>query len=356
MAIQGMRKLENSFSQTEPSGTGVDGPLPDNAGAYGWPAETARESKAEPTGRARTQADGAEGGGRVIDRPRAPGDEDPSGLTIQQVFTATRQFIIYEADDQVRYMLPDNYEVAKELRKKVADLGGLRASIDNLRADKALRPDDKMRAARETAWALTLALEHEPPPPTAVAAGEFNDPKDILTRVDTRLRSLVKSHHRKRYVLANLTAFLAIEAFLIIAVLALNALPIPKMAAVPNYAMYGMFGALGAFLSVITRVGSIDVDLNLDRWEHVFAGVTRILIGVIGAVVIGLALDSRFIDPTFGSPWAPNLIADRMAMYFLFAFLAGFSESLVPNLLRRGDQAAGGTDKQHGPIVETMKP
>jgi hypothetical protein len=49
----------------------------------------------------------------------------------------------------------------------------------------------------------------------------------------------------------------------------------------------------------------------------------------------------------------------RLALYLLLSFIAGFSESLVPNLLRRGEQATGGSEKQNtadDPIVKDMKP
>jgi len=120
---------------------------------------------------------------------------------------------------------------------------------------------------------------------------------------------------------------------------------------------------------VLTGIRSVDLDLNLTKWEHVFSGATRIMIGVIGALVIGLALDSRLIDPTFGfhetavsaaqPPGALGALDKHVAMYLIFAFLAGFSESLVPNLLRKSEQTAGGIEKPASTkdaIVQDMKP
>jgi hypothetical protein len=114
-------------------------------------------------------------------------------------------------------------------------------------------------------------------------------------------------------------------------------------------------------------IRSIDVNLDLKAWEHVYSGATRIFIGVIGAWVVGLALDSNLVDPTFGSmedtmPTDPSGGSSELppttAMYLIFAF-AGFSESLVPNLLRRGEQAAGGDERSEAadePIVQKMQP
>lgn len=296
--------------------------------------------------------------GTEITRPLQVGQKDASGAEITNIYASTRQFVIYEAGLQVRYLLPCDFATAKTLRSKIAELGGLRASIEDWRCDPSLSPNEKMRAARETAWALALAFEND----KAEAAGE---PKEILTRVDARLRSLVRSHYRKRYCLANLCAFGAIETILLVLSIALVQFGRDVLY---QYAVYAMFGGLGAFLSVITGIRSIEIDVNLSRWEHIFAGTTRILIGVIGAVVIGLALDSRFIDPTFGgnadgvSPAGvpeSGAIAPRYALKLILAFVAGFSESLAPNLLRRGEQTVANSPKQDlpdAPIVKDMKP
>jgi hypothetical protein len=303
--------------------------------------------------------DAATGGkDKEIRNPPHRGDTDANGFKIETVFASTRYFVVYEADNQVRYILPDDYEFARALRRRIADLGGLRASIEDLRADPSLSLNEKTRAAREIAWALAQAFEDETSPPS-------DKPKEILARVDARLRSLVKSHYRKRYVLANLAAFAVIEVILILLAIGFGhwwTLP-ESLSALHRYAIYGACGALGAFLSVITGIRSIDVDIDLKKWEHIFAGATRILIGVVGALVIGLALDSKFIDPTLGGEPSTSPVNGsldrRLALYLMFAFIGGFSESLVPNLLRKGEQTAGGTEGQstpNDPIVKGMKP
>jgi hypothetical protein len=262
-------------------------------------------------------------------------------------------------------MLPQNYELAKELRQRIADLGGLRASIEDLRNHSSFaHSNEAVRAGRELAWALTQAFEDESDPPS-------ERPKEILTRVDARLRSLVKSHYRKKYVIANLVAFAAIEVVLLLtAAITGHAALAGNMGALQRYSLYAAFGGLGAFLSVITGIRSVDVDINLKTWEHIFAGATGILIGVVGAVVVALALDSALIDPTFGSNAQPSAadakpnvgvsgLERKLALSLIFAFIGGFSESFVPNLLRRGEQAAGASEKANSssdPIVKYMTP
>ena len=65
-------------------------------------------------------------------------------------------------------------------------------------------------------------------------------------------------HYRKRYVLANLAAFIAVVRHICFAaaleVRQLNAGHLPIL---HHYAIYAAFGALGAFLPVITGIRSV---------------------------------------------------------------------------------------------------
>jgi hypothetical protein len=111
-------------------------------------------------------------------------------------------------------------------------------------------------------------------------------------------------------------------------------------------------------------IRSLDMDIDLRGWEHVFAGAIRIFIGVIGAIIVALAIDSNLLNPDFSADAGANTGANAdantganagrlsVAVYFFLSFLAGFSETLVPNLLRRGEQASGAsgnTDRNSSP-------
>ncbi len=289
----------------------------------------------------------------------AIGGLDPNGATVTCIHAATRRYVVYEAGSQVRFLLPDDYKVGRLMRRRVAPLGGLRASIEGLRSDAAIGAPERARAGRELAWALGEAFEDEDD-------ATSDQPKQVLARVDARLRSLVKSQYRRQYVIGNIKAFALLEAGLLV-VLALSSSGVGDSPVTHDYAAYAVCGALGAFLSVISSIRTLDFDLNLTTWEHVFAGATRIMIGVIGAWVVALALNSALVDPTFGgqgravAAGARDVLTTREAMYLFLCFIAGFSESLVPNLLRRGEEAAVGEGASSapsvtGPIMRDMKP
>jgi tetrahydromethanopterin S-methyltransferase subunit G len=108
-----------------------------------------------------------------------------------------------------------------------------------------------------------------------------------------------------------------------------------ELDAVGRYAGYCIFGAFGALFSVASRIDSIDFRLDIGRWEYFVGGLTRIGIGVIAGIVIGLVLNSKFVTLNFG---LDDKGAFLPVVAYLLAFVAGFSESLVPNLLARGEE------------------
>jgi hypothetical protein len=261
------------------------------------------------------------------------GATDRQGRKITCIYRVTKQFVIYEADGTTTFVLPDDYETAKALRAKIAELGGLLAKIEMLKSLSALPDADKGGASSVEAWALSVGFED----------GPIDQAKAALVNVDARLRTLAKSELRKTYVYATLAAVIVIEAILVAIAYMSWSLP-GTFSAMHRYAAYCAAGGLGALLSAIAGAQKLDMNLDVAVWEHFLAGASRILIGVIGGLVVGLALDSHFMDPTLGGTAStaptPGMINRTVAMYLLFTFVSGFSETLVPNLLARGEQAA----------------
>ena len=270
---------------------------------------------------------------KEIDRQWTIREKDTRGREITRIYRATKQFVIYEAGGTTNYMLPGDYDTGKALRAKIASLGGQIAKIEMLKSLREVKQADKQGAGTIVAWALALGFED----------GPIDQAKAALTDLEARLRTLAKSELRKTYIYATLVAVILIEAALV-AVAYKSWGAQGTWDAMHRYAAYCAAGGLGALLSAISGARSLDMNLDVALYEHFLAGVSRILIGVIGGLVIGLALDSHLIDPTFGHVSSnlphPGLIDRTVAMYLLLAFISGFSETLVPNLLARGEAAA----------------
>jgi hypothetical protein len=291
------------------------------------------------------------------------GGSDDAGRRISGIYFATDEFVIYEAADltmstaadmpsQVRFYIAGGNDAGKALRKKIAGLMAIRSAIELLRSHEEISSDEKAWAGRELARAIATAFESEDetPPPAEFLAGTF-----------TRLQSRLKSYFRKKYIASNLAAFAVVTLVLIglIVIFGNYCQDVElkmhefKLVWIAEYALYAIFGAIGSLLSVGIGVRNIDPDTDLRKWEHRFTGGARILIGVIGAIIVALAIDANLINPQLsaeatGSPPLP--------VYLLLSLLAGFSESFAPNLLRRASNKVSPEEPEKKPKVGGQTP
>lgn len=255
------------------------------------------------------------------------GDIDPGGSEVKEVYWTTKKYQIYNDGKQVRCKLPDDYDTATELRQWLYEISEQRANIESLREHSATRDRDRGFAARMLARCMAQAFEGHPDRALAV-----------LKVVTTRMEAAIEGRYRMYYVAANAAALIVLLSALLTLIFFLPTLKEFEfftfdIAEIDKYARLAIFGALGAFLSVSIGIRKIFFDVDVRPREHLYAGGSRIIIGVLGALVVGLALDSKFLSPGFGNDLA-------MPVFYLLTFVAGFSETLVPNTLRRVEEAA----------------
>ncbi len=86
-------------------------------------------------------------------------------------------------------------------------------------------------------------------------------------------------------------------------------------------------GSLGAFLSVMIGLRTVELDIDDPMILKIVLGAMRILIGVIGSLVVSILVRA---DILFGL--LPE--SEPLGLYAL-AFIAGFSETFVPKVLAR---------------------
>lgn len=68
-------------------------------------------------------------------------------------------------------------------------------------------------------------------------------------------------------------------------------------------------------------------ETELQKRDYMFYGLTRILVSILGGIFIFMVVKSGLVL---------NVIADSsLFSVFVFCFVAGFSEKLVPDLLRK---------------------
>ena len=94
-----------------------------------------------------------------------------------------------------------------------------------------------------------------------------------------------------------------------------------------------LFGSSGALISIISRSSSIKMDALAGARAHYMESLARIAFGVVGALFISVGIKANII---LGIANSNN---NSMLFLILFSIAAGFSERIVPNLLRKMEKA-----------------
>jgi hypothetical protein len=88
-------------------------------------------------------------------------------------------------------------------------------------------------------------------------------------------------------------------------------------------------GSLGALISVVLRLHKLNVDAFAGKGVHYFEGVMRVLGGMAGALLVGLAIKSGLILGTINSS------EKSLTLLLAVSIVAGASERIVPNLIKQ---------------------
>lgn len=101
-------------------------------------------------------------------------------------------------------------------------------------------------------------------------------------------------------------------------------------------------GAVGAFMSLLTRSSNIRVAAGAGRKIHYVEALSRVAAGAVGAIFVALAVKANLLLGVINaSPSDPTILL------FLLCIVAGASERLVPGLIARVESSAYGA---HVPI------
>jgi len=86
-------------------------------------------------------------------------------------------------------------------------------------------------------------------------------------------------------------------------------------------------GSLGGFISITRRLKQTIFDKDVKYYLYIFYAIERMLIAIVAGVTIYFAIKSNLI---FG---VVTKLEKPIFGYFIFSIVAGFSETLIPNML-----------------------
>jgi hypothetical protein len=96
-------------------------------------------------------------------------------------------------------------------------------------------------------------------------------------------------------------------------------------------------GGIGALVSTIISVRRINLNASFGPNLHYIEGVARIVTGTIGAALVALAIKGNFLFGSFNAIADPSV---RFACVCALALIAGTSERIVPNFIKKVEKTA----------------
>ena len=86
-------------------------------------------------------------------------------------------------------------------------------------------------------------------------------------------------------------------------------------------------GSVGGFFSVSIGVNKIVCEKDVNEWLYIVYGVERIIIALLASIIVYFAIQADLVFSVC------KKMTNPLIGYVFFSILAGFSETLVPNLL-----------------------
>ena len=107
----------------------------------------------------------------------------------------------------------------------------------------------------------------------------------------------------------------------------------------------GALGSAGGLLSVAINLQKVPVNINQGLFLHLFVGSTRSLVSFLAGIVCLVIIRAKVaLAPAADVNGAFGAI-DLQGLEVFFCILAGFSETLVTNILRKSEDEASGGDE-----------
>lgn len=238
------------------------------------------------------------------------GDKTSSGETIAFIYGQSPDVIVFEdTNKKLQWSVrPDQLSPTQK---------AVQRTFDRLDAKRNLWiPDGERSDAREEMRsALFLALSEE----------DVNKALDHLQGVSAHIDTELLSQAKILYLRAGFSAALcACVVGGILWGIAYN----NDIALLSLFALATIGGAFGSWTSVLQRTPSLAVaPFEVPSWIR-FQSFYRIVVGVTFGLVALILLKTNFLAPSF---------LENTWQFFLLAFVSGFSERFIPELLARAE-------------------
>ena len=251
-------------------------------------------------------------------------EKDCNGHVIDSIHARCADFVIYfcREGDTPQGASDLYYECTDKLLETMASANAALAKVNRM-----LPEEEKKR--REILEFVADAFEMR-------LCGQKEESEKILSDIVTQLQVSKETRGRLWYQSATLVTALGVWAlYFLLPAFADGA----NLTQVKPWILAAALGATGGFFSVCLNLGSIQVNANQSLLPLFFGGATRAAVALIAAIACLLAVQGKIILGLVGDVSNPETAGEiiRPAVMF-FLFLAGFSETFIPNVLRDAEK------------------
>lgn len=251
-------------------------------------------------------------------------DKDANGHVIDSIHARCADFVIYfcRENDDPRGTSDLYYECTDKLLAEMASANAALAKVNRM------LPEEE-KARREILEFVADAFEMR-------LCGQKDESEKILSDIVTQLQVSKETRGRMLYQSAALATGLVVWALYFVLPSIVSESSLTHVA---PWILAAALGATGGFFSVCLNLGSVQVNVNQSLLPLLFGGATRAAVALIAAIACLLAVQGQIILGVIGavtSPETPGEVLRPAVMFFLF--LAGFSETFIPNVLRDAEK------------------
>lgn len=248
------------------------------------------------------------------------GKGDKAGRKITRIYAADQAYVIYFLGCDLYY------ETTPEIEH---DLGSADASLARINRLLDSKPPTNSREYNENCSILELAADAL----EMFFCGEKPEAIEILNGLCDKLKA--KEEAQRRLMYQGGTFVITALAWIVYLLFRIEGW------ITPNWQPWFLAAALamaGGLFSVCLSIGSLEVNVNQQKVFLLFAGATRAIVALLAGAGLLLAMRSKvFAGITYkGDP--PAVAEALIAAEMFFCFLAGFSETFVPNILSKATE------------------
>jgi hypothetical protein len=269
------------------------------------------------------------------------GGLDKRGRKVLDILWSAKDFVIFQHAGGISPHFSDDDELSRKQARQYMQLGPALSRINALLPP----PEEAQSSARAAsrAWSFfhtpNAFLYRETARAIANAlTGDHQRAIDVLSFVETRLIARRRAQGQFQYLLACTGTLVAI---LLIALLFEFLLPLPETPW-KDLVRVATCGVAGGFLSVAIGIRKLDIDPDTRWWVNAYYGLIRLTIAIVSAVVLYFLIKAKLVlQPVFSGASEQEAFA-----LYAFAAAAGFSETLIPNILKRTEERSASPTKE----------